>query len=101
MNKSIRVIFAAALLAVSAPVLAENDDRIYEQNRSQYITHEKARDLAIEAVGGGEVAYGDVDFEYSRKHGAYFEVEVMKDAVEYDVKVDAKSGKILHKAQDW
>ncbi|XXQ69214.1 PepSY domain-containing protein [Neisseriaceae bacterium B1] len=88
-----------ALFAVSAPALADNDDLIYQQNSSQFITHEKARDVAIEAVGGGTVKDGDVDFEHSAKHGDYFEVEVLgKDGKEYDVKIDAKTGKVLHKA---
>lgn len=99
--KCSHTILTAALLAISVPALAD-DEHMYQQNRDQYISHEKARDIAIEAVGGGTVEYGNVDFEYNQKRGAYFEVEVLgKDGKEYDVKVDAKTGKILHKQQDW
>lgn len=96
MNKILLSLTLAA--GVSAPALADDDYRYYEQNRSQFISHERAAEIANEAVGGGRVTDVEFDRDYS---GDHFEVEVIgKDGREYDVIIDAKSGKVLSKRID-
>lgn len=103
MNTIIKTLFAtSALMMATAPALAS--DHHYREQKSeyvnspvkdQYISQEQARDIALQRVGGGVVKERDVDFEHSRRYGTYYEVEVHKDNMEYEVKVDAKSGKVL------
>ncbi len=98
MNFKNTLLASIALMAVSAPALAD-DKRMYEQNRAQYITYEQAREIAmnkIKTIGGGTVEKSDVDFEYSKSRGAYFEVDVKDVNGRYwEVKVDAKTGEVL------
>ncbi|MDO4433793.1 MAG: PepSY domain-containing protein [Alysiella sp.] len=102
MKKIQSILMVSMLLGtISVPAMADNDERIYRENRNQYITHDKAREIAIESVGGGYVKHDDVDFEYNRQYGAHFEVEVHgQDGREYEIKIDAKTGKVLYKHQD-
>ena len=52
-QKTTAVLFVAAFAAVSAPALADGDYLHYEKNRSSYISHEKAAQIAVAKVGGG------------------------------------------------
>lgn len=80
---------AAALFA--APAMADDDARIYEQNKDQYI---KAGEIAKAHVKG--VSVKKVEFDHDNLLGAHFDVEVLADRdVEYDVSVDARTGKVL------
>ena len=99
MTKLNKTLLALALATgISAPALADDDYRYYEQNRSQFISHERAAEIASEAVGGGRVTDVEFDRDFS---GDHFEVEVIsKDGHEYDVILDAKSGKVLAKKID-
>lgn len=94
-----KTLFALALaVGFTAPALADDDYRYYEQNRSQFISHDRAAEIASEAVGGGRVTDVEFDRDY---HGDHFEVEVIgNDGREHDVTVDAKSGKVLSKRVD-
>lgn len=90
------------LMGLSTPTLASNDydddDRHYQQNRSLYISHDQAAQAAQNAVGGGYV--NDVEFEH-KLHRTYFDVEVRDNqGREYDVKIDAKTGKVISKHLD-
>lgn len=59
---------------------------------SGYITSEQAEKAALDAAGGGFV--NDCDFD--KENGEYvYEVEVIKDGVEYDYIVDAGTGKAV------
>lgn len=88
----------AALLTVSAPAFADSDERHYQANKAQYISYEKAGEAAAAKVGG---TVEQIDFEYSKRRGAYFEVEVRdQDGQEYEVEVDAKTGEILSSRQE-
>ena len=49
-RKAVAVLLATAFTAVSAPALSDGDYRHYEQNRAQYITHEKAAQIAVAKV---------------------------------------------------
>ena len=51
---------------------------------------QKAQDIALQKVPGATV----VKVEYDKEDGVY-EIELKKDGYEYDIKVHAKSGKIL------
>lgn len=84
----------------TAPMaMADNDDYIYQQNQASYISHEKAGQIAQAQVKGSMIE--DVEFEHSQYRGAYFDVElVTQNGMEYDVKVDAKTGKVLLVKQD-
>lgn len=93
-------LIAAAALSFSAPVFADDDEWHYQQNQSQYITYEKAAKIATDAVGRG-ARTKEVDFEHNRVGGAYFEVEVFGHDGEYDVVVDAKTGRVLSKRRDY
>lgn len=112
MNTSTKALLAATVLTTLAtPVLAK-ERVIFEakpavvkkkvanhQQNTQYISREQARNVALEKIGGGIV--DDVDFEYSHRWGAYYEVEIYKDNWEYEVKVDAVSGKVLSVTKEW
>ena len=89
---------AALMAAVSAPAIADNDEYYYQQNSSKFISYEQAAQAAKASVKGGRVQ--DVEFEHGYR-GAYFEVEVLGAAGEYDVVVDAKSGKVLSVRRDF
>ena len=98
-NKILATVLAAsAMMAISAPAVAGDDQWYYEQNRSQFITYDQAAKSAEQAVAGGRVV--DVEFDHDRR-GDHFEVEV-RDAQgrEYDVIVDAKTGKVLSSTLD-
>lgn len=98
MNK--HVVLLSVLLTVSLPAAADSDDQHYQANKSNYITHEQAAQAAVAKVGSGVAE--DVDFEYSKRRGAYFEVEVRAaDGSEHDVRIDAKSGKVLSVQADY
>lgn len=62
-----------------------------DQNKGDILTYEEAEKAAIKEAGGGFVK--DIDLE--RKNGNYYyEIELIKDNVEYDYIVDAKTGKV-------
>lgn len=89
---------ALGLMAVSTTARADEDERHYQQHSGQYISQEQAAKIAADKVGGRA---GEVDFEYSRHRGAYFEVEVFNEQGEHEVKVDAKSGNVLSATRDY
>lgn len=98
-----KLMTAAALgLLTAAPALADEDEIHYSQSSHRYISYERAAKAAENAVGPGSHAT-DVDFEYSRfNNRAYFEVEVYDgQGREFDVVVDANTGKVIGKRRDW
>ena len=93
-NKTAAILFAAAFASLAAPALADGDYLHYEQNRASYITHEKAAQIAVAKVGGGQAT--DVEFDRSRNKPDHFDVDVrMANGQKYEVKVDAKTGAVL------
>ena len=98
-------IIIALLLAfaITAPVRADSDERYYQQHRQQFISYQEAAQIALAAF---EATYGkagridEVEFEHEF-YGDYFEVEI-KDGTgrEYEVHVDAKTGKVVRGARD-
>ena len=98
-NKTAAVIFAAVFAAISAPALANGDYLHYEKNRASYITHEKAAQIAVAKVGGGQAT--NVEFDRSRNKPDHFDVDVRTaNGQKYEVKVDAKTGAVLSSKLD-
>ena len=62
------------------------------KNSGGYISRAKAR------VGGGKV--DNVDFERSSHHGAYYEIDIENRKGEYEVRVNAKTGKVISVHRD-
>ena len=98
-QKTVAVLFAAAFAAVSTPALADGDYLHYEKNRSSYISHEKAAQIAVAKVGGGQAT--DVEFDHSRTKPDHFDVEVrLPNGQEYEVEVNAKTGAVMSSRLD-
>lgn len=76
----------------------------FEQNNQHYISHQKAAEIALQAFEKKYRKKGfveDVDFEH-KLHGNYYEVEIEdgRDR-DYEVRVDAKTGKVLYIKRDY
>ena len=98
-QKTAAVLFAALFVAVSAPTLAGGDYLHYEQNRASYITHEKAAQIALAKVGGGQAT--EVEFDRSRNKPDHFDVDVRTaNGQKYEVEVDAKTGAVISSKLD-
>lgn len=103
-KKTFAILFAAASVSFASPALADDwhdDDEIhYEQNRQNYISHEQAAQAAQAKIGAG-AHVTDVEFE-KKYNGAFFDVEVVNaKGQEFDVRVDAKTGKIIYAKRDY
>ena len=97
-RKTVAVLLATAFTVVATPALAGGDYLHYEQNRASYITHEKAAQIAVAKVGGGQAT--EVEFDRSRNKPDHFDVDVDVDVrtangQKYEVEVDAKTGAVL------
>ena len=99
-----KYIIIALLLAgaVTAPVQADGwdrDERYYQQHRQQFISYEKAAQIALAAFEAKYQKKGvvdDVDFEH-KFGGDYFEVEIKDETgLEYEVRLDARTGKVIY-----
>ncbi|MFC2407066.1 MAG: PepSY domain-containing protein [Cardiobacterium sp.] len=90
--------FVAAFVFAISPAHADDDRDYYQQHRRQFISYEKAASIAARAVKGGVVT--DLEFDHDRR-GDHFDAEV-RDASghEYEIKIDARSGKVLSKQRD-
>ncbi|QMT31598.1 PepSY domain-containing protein [Alysiella filiformis] len=103
-KKTFAILFAAASMSIAAPTFADDwhdDDEIhFSQNQHNYISHEQAAQAARAKIGAG-AHVTDVEFE-KKYHGAFFDVEVI-DAKgrEFDVRVDAKTGKVIYAKRDY
>lgn len=79
-------------------MLADDDDddddrRIYQQNKAQYISKQKAIQIAKNRVKNSQVKKAKFDHDNGV---ATYKVELRtKSGVEYDVKINAKTGKII------
>lgn len=60
-------------------------------NKGDILTYDEAEKAAIKEAGGGFVK--DIDLE-KRNGNYYYEIELIKDNMEYDYIVDAKTGKV-------
>lgn len=83
----------------ATPAFADDDHAELVAQQAAKVSVKQAQAIAIQAVGGGVVV--EVDFDTSFKYkGGYYEVEVQKDLVKYDVKIDATTGKVIKKKID-
>ena len=89
--------------AITAPVRADSDERYYQQHRQQFISYQEAGQIALAAFEATYNKTGRIDeVEFDHEfYGDYFEVEI-KDGTgrEYEVHVDAKTGKVVRGARD-
>lgn len=93
MKKVILIPALAGALALGSIALTDN---LVEAAPKGFITMEKARTIAVKAVGGNVT-----DIELKRKYtGGIYEVEVQSKGFEFDLIIDATSGKILKKEKD-
>lgn len=94
------VLSAAIATAIIAPIaaFADSDYAEYKAQQTAKISFEKAESIAIAAVGGGVVTDIDFDLEFGR---AYYEIEVVHNHVEHDLKIDANTGKVVKQKVDY
>ena len=68
------------------------------KNSGGYISRAKAVSIAKARVGGGKV--DNVDFERSSHHGAYYEIDIENRKGDYEVRVNAQTGKVISVQRD-
>lgn len=73
----------------------EEDD--YDPNyTNQYITLTKAQEIALKKVGFMECDVQFIDKDYDLENGKHlYEIEFVKDDIEYEVDVDASNGSVI------
>ena len=87
---------AASTLAVADDDRAEMEAVVKAGN---FISPEEARDKALAAKPGSVI---DLDLDRSWRGGYHYEVEVLDAELrEWEVHVDAKTGKVLSVQRDW
>lgn len=64
---------------------------------TKVISVEKAKEIALDASKGGQVTRVHLEEEYGQKE---YEIEIINQDIEYDVDLDAVTGKILKMDQD-
>lgn len=100
--KKLGTLLILAAAVASAPVLAGKKDlEYYEQNRSLFISDEKAAEIARGEIKEGRVS--KVKFERGYNNDHRFEVKVEKEGMwrtEYKVIIDAQSGKVIRTERD-
>lgn len=95
------VILAGTALSVVTPAFADDDVRPRQAQKAT-ITSEQAKKIATatEKTKGGRV----MDIEYDAHDDDYgvatYDVEVVSHHTQYDVKINAKTGKIIHVKRD-
>ena len=96
---------ATALLGISAPALAHHDGHddddhphAMHEHKAQagLISQAQAKKAALARIGG-RVTDIDLDRDDGRPH---YDVEIVKNGREYDVKVDARSGRVRSVRRD-
>lgn len=76
-------------------VQADTAEAKVKQAASGWISADEAKSIALEAAGGGEVREMELD-----RDDREYEFEILGESGEVDVKIDAKSGKVLETEQD-
>lgn len=70
---------------------SKNTNSDSSKNSDGYIGKEKAKSIATNKVGGGKVIYCHLDYDDGR---AEYEIKIIKGDYEYEMEIDAKTGKI-------
>lgn len=94
LKKLLTAVAIASTTLVTAPVaFADNDARIYQQNKAKYISHQKAGQIAKNRVKNSRI----IKVEFDHDDGiATYQIELRTTSgVEYDVKINAKTGKVI------
>ena len=68
-----------------------------ENTNTDYISQEEAKNSIINHAGGGNIVKIELDYENGR---AVYEMELIKDNIEYDAMIDANTGEIIAYYQD-
>lgn len=84
-------------LALLAEARNLSGDYLGTADETGYIGTEKAKEIAIEKAGGGEVVSLEMDIEDGRM---VYEGELVKDGVEYDFDIDALDGTVIKWEKD-
>ena len=72
-----------------------SDDNPTSQESKEFITKEKAKEIALSDAGVKESQIRDYEIELDREQGTYYyEISFDADGFEYEYDIDAKSGKI-------
>lgn len=96
---------AVAALGITGTALASDDDggrasqatSLPAATAATQIGPERAAEIALERVGGGEV----VEIEREREHGRpVWDIEIVKDGVEYELDIDRETGEIIKVERD-
>ena len=96
MKKWMMIPALAGVLAIGGVVVAGNAGVSLAAESKGLLTIEEAKAIAVKSVGG-KVTEIELDRE---KSGAIYEVEVQSAGIEYDLDIDAKTGKVLRTDQD-
>ena len=96
MKKWIMIPALAGVLVVGGVAVAGNTGHGFAATPKGLLTIEEAEAIAVKSVDG-KVTKIELDRE---KSGDIYEVEVKSDGVEYDLDIDAKTGKVLRTEKD-
>ncbi|MCS4532730.1 PepSY domain-containing protein [Neisseria montereyensis] len=98
-RKTITALLTASVVFATAPAIADNDLEHLRNNQDKYITHDAAAQSALKQFPGAQIL--EVEFDVEHNRNAHYDVELRAaDGREYDVTVDAVSGKILSSELD-
>lgn len=86
----ISCVVAIGILSISTFAVASS--------RTKTITASKARQIALKKTGGGKVE--EVELKTNRNKVKYYEVEIEKSKVDYEVDVNAQTGAVMRFAKD-
>ncbi|MFV0395043.1 MAG: PepSY domain-containing protein, partial [Coprobacillaceae bacterium] len=80
--------------------IVSKEQDTYENNENtniDYISQEEAKNIIINHAGGGNIVKIELDYENGK---AVYEMELIKDNIEYDAMIDANTGEIIAYYQD-
>ena len=96
MKKWMMIPALAGVLVIGGVAMAGNAGHSFAATPKGLLTMEEAKAIAVKSVGG-KVTEIELDRE---KSGDIYEVEVKSKGVEYDLDIDAKTGKVLRTEKD-
>lgn len=73
--------------------------RVYAQKKVNYISAQKAGQIARSRVKNSRVR--KIDFDHDDRYGAVYEVDLVSGRAEYDIKINAKTGKVIYVRRDY
>lgn len=97
MKKWMLIPALAGVVAIGGVALANDSVSSTEASKNQFITLQKAKELALQKVDG---VVTDIELEKDDNR-YYYDIELQDDKFEYDVEVDAVTGKIIKFEKDY